>query len=150
MAIRYHHDGCRYRFVQRRLVARWLREVSSREGYAFGDLDVIFCSSERLLAMNREFLGHDYFTDIITFDYSDLEQLRYIAGELYIDVETVADNARNFSTTPLREMHRILVHGVLHLCGQGDKSPKDAKQMRSKEDRYLSLLDEMVAEVKDI
>lgn len=105
------------------------------------DLGVIFCSAERLLQMNNEFLQHDYFTDIITFDDSDLEGEGVVSGELYIDVETVADNARLYGATPLREMHRILAHGVLHLCGQGDKSEKDAKEMREKEDRYLALLD---------
>ncbi len=143
MAIHYHHDGCKYRFTQRRLIGRWLREVASQEGYAMDDVGVVFCSAERLLAMNREFLGHDYYTDIITFDNSDLEQMRYISGELYIDIETVADNAREFGVTPLREMHRILVHGVLHLCGQGDKSAEEAPQMRNKEEKYLSLLDSM-------
>lgn len=146
MAIHYHHDGTIYRFTQRRLINRWLREVAAQEGYSLDDIGVIFCSAERLLAMNREFLGHDYYTDIITFDYSDLEVMRYIAGELYIDVETVADNARSFDASPLREMHRILVHGVLHLCGQADKSDVAAKQMRSKEDKYLRLLDQMVVE----
>ncbi|MFR9619823.1 MAG: rRNA maturation RNase YbeY [Rikenellaceae bacterium] len=143
MAIHYHHDGCKYKFGQRRLIGRWLREVAAREGYELEDVGVIFCSAERLLAMNREFLGHDYYTDIITFDYSDLDIMRFIAGELYIDVETVADNARNFDSTPLREMHRIVVHGVLHLCGQGDKSEAEAPEMRRKENLYLDLLDEM-------
>lgn len=107
------------------------------------DLNVIFCSAERLLEMNREFLGHDYFTDIITFDDSDLEVTRTLAGELFIDTETVADNARLYATTSLREMHRILAHGVLHLSGQGDKSAKDAVEMRRKEEKYLALLDEL-------
>lgn len=94
--------------------------------------------------MNKEFLHHDYFTDIITFDDSDLESARTVAGELYIDIETVADNARLYDTTPLREMHRILVHGVLHLCGQGDKEADAAVEMRRKEDHYLELLDQLM------
>lgn len=141
MAISYFHDGCDYRFTQRRIINRWLRDVAVAEGYRLTDLGVIFCSAERLLAMNKEFLQHDYFTDIITFDDSDLEVTRTVAGELYIDVETVADNARLYDTTPLREMHRILVHGVLHLCGQGDKEPSAALEMRRKEELYLALLD---------
>lgn len=143
MAISYFQDDCKYRFTQRRRINAWLREVAQREGYRLTDLGVIFCSAERLLAMNKEFLQHDYFTDIITFDDSDLEVSRTVAGELYIDVETVADNARIYGATPLREMHRILVHGLLHLCGQGDKSPDSAIEMRSKEDRYLQLLDKL-------
>ncbi len=141
MAISYFHDGCNYRFTQRRIINRWLHDVAVAEGYRLTDLGVIFCSAERLLAMNKEFLQHDYFTDIITFDDSDLELTRTVAGELYIDVETVADNARLYDTTPLREMHRILVHGVLHLCGQGDKEATAATEMRRKEELYLALLD---------
>ncbi len=145
MAIRYFHDQCNYRFTQRRVINRWLRAVAQSEGYELVGLGVIFCSAERLLEMNREFLGHDYFTDIITFDDSDLEG-GVVEGELYIDVETVEDNAHLYATTPLREMHRILAHGVLHLCGQGDKSPADSVQMRGKEERALSLLDGLLAQ----
>ncbi|MFI3305189.1 MAG: rRNA maturation RNase YbeY [Rikenellaceae bacterium] len=145
MAIRYFNDNCTYRFVGRRTINRWLREVAQSEGYRVLDIGVIFCSAERLLAMNREFLQHDYYTDIITFDDSDLEG-GVISGELFIDVETVADNATLYGSTPLREMHRILVHGTLHLCGQGDKSLEDSVEMRAKEDRYLSLLDAIVEE----
>ncbi|MFI3282873.1 MAG: rRNA maturation RNase YbeY [Rikenellaceae bacterium] len=145
MAISYFHDGCNYKFTQRRIINRWLREVAEAEGFKLTDLGVIFCSAERLLAMNKEFLQHDYFTDIITFDDSDLEVSKTVAGELYIDVETVADNAKLYDATPLREMHRILVHGVLHLCGQGDKEPDTAIEMRRKEDLYLLLLDQIMS-----
>ncbi|MFI3259513.1 MAG: rRNA maturation RNase YbeY [Rikenellaceae bacterium] len=150
MAIAYYNDQCSYRFTQRRLINRWLKEVAKRESYRLTDLGVIFCSAARILEMNREFLGHDYFTDIITFDDSDLELTRSVAGELYIDVETVADNASKYDTTPLREMHRILSHGVLHLCGQGDKTPEDSLQMRAKEDLYLALLDEMTVSTAEV
>lgn len=104
-----------------------------------GDINIIFCSADRLLEINREFLQHDYFTDIITFDYSDLDE-GYISGDLFIDIETVADNATQYDATPLEEMHRILIHGVMHLCGQGDKSPEDAIAMRAKENKYLKNL----------
>lgn len=141
MAIRYFNDQCSYRFTNRRVVNSWLREVARLEGgYRIGEVGVVFCSAERLLEMNKEFLSHDYFTDIITFDDSDLEGEKIISGELYIDIETVADNARLYGATTLQEMHRIILHGVLHLCGQGDKSEGDAKEMRAKEERYLSLL----------
>ncbi|MFI3268788.1 MAG: rRNA maturation RNase YbeY [Rikenellaceae bacterium] len=140
MAISYFHDQSKYLFKNRRKVNQWLKQIALSEGYELVDLGVIFCSSERLLAMNNEFLGHDYFTDIITFDESDLDA-GYVAGELYIDVETVEDNATQYNTTPLREMHRILAHGVLHLTGQGDKSEKDAAEMRRKEEHYLSMFE---------
>jgi rRNA maturation RNase YbeY len=92
--------------------------------------------------MNRQFLGHDYFTDIITFDYSELGE-GFVAGDIFIDVETVADNARLYGATRREEMLRVIVHGLLHLCGQKDKSPRDNKQMHSKEDKYLALYHSM-------
>ena len=92
--------------------------------------------------MNIEFLGHDYFTDIITFDDSNLGE-GYIAGDIFIDIETVADNARLYGATARQEMLRVIVHGVLHLCGQKDKTPRAEKQMHKKEDKYLALLEQM-------
>jgi rRNA maturation RNase YbeY len=88
--------------------------------------------------MNIDFVGHDYFTDIITFDYSNLED-GYISGDIYIDYQTVTDNARIYKTTAASEMLRVVVHGVLHLCGQGDKTPETEAVMHSKEDKYLEL-----------
>ncbi len=137
--IRYNHDSCNYTFKNRRTINRWLKESASAEGYTMGELNIIFCSAERLLEINRQYLAHDYYTDIITFDYSSLDE-GYISGDLFIDVETVEDNAKQYGATPLDEMHRILVHGVMHLCGQGDKTPPEATEMRAKEERYLSLL----------
>ncbi len=137
--IRYNLDSCNYKFGNRRKINLWLKESAAAEGYEMGDVNVVFCSAERLLQINRQYLDHDYFTDIITFDYSDLDE-GYISGELYIDIETVADNAFQYGATPLDEMHRIVLHGVLHLCGQGDKSPSDAAAMRAKEEKYLALL----------
>lgn len=146
MAIRYHNDESSYRPAERRLLGRWLREVAAGEGnYRIEELNYIFCSSSKHRAMNIEFVGHDYFTDIITFDYSDLKE-GYVAGDVFIDVETVRDNARIYGTTFTREMHRVIAHGLLHLCGQKDKTPRAEKQMHRKEDKYLALLDEMRSE----
>lgn len=143
MDILYFNDECNYRLRDKRLLRRWLREVARREGnYQIEQVNYVFCSAERHRAMNIEFLGHDYFTDIITFDDSRLNE-GYIAGDIFIDVETVADNARIYGTTARREMLRVIVHGVLHLCGQKDKTPRAERQMHAKEDRYLVLLDEM-------
>lgn len=147
MAIRYHNDDCRYKPQSRRLISRWLREVAQAEGaYQIEELNYIFCSSTKHRAMNIEFVGHDYFTDIITFDYSDLKG-GTVAGDVFIDVETVRDNARIYHTTFRREMLRVIVHGLLHLCGQKDKSPRAEKQMHRKEDHYLARWEEMVEEV---
>ena len=136
--IRYYTDDCSYRLPQKRLTAAWLRTVAEAEGYILGDVNYIFCSSQRLLDMNRQFLGHDYFTDVITFDYSDRRGTRIVSGDIFIDVETVADNAREYGATHLEEMRRVVVHGVLHLCGQKDKTPTANRQMHRKEDKYLA------------
>jgi len=150
MAIRYHKEETGYLPKGRRLLSAWLREVALEErNCRIEELNYIFCSSEKHRAMNIQFVGHDYFTDIITFDYSSLKE-GYVAGDVYIDVETVRDNARIYGTTFGREMHRVIVHGLLHLCGQKDKTPHAEKQMHRKEDKYLALLDEMVGKAAGI
>lgn len=138
MAVKYYTDDCSYRLPEKRRTAAWLKEVAEAEGYRLGDVNYIFCSAARLLEMNKEFLGHDYFTDIITFDYSDRKGSRVVSGDIFIDVETVADNARIYGATKLQEMRRVVVHGVLHLCGQKDKTPRANAQMHRKEDKYLN------------
>lgn len=137
MAVKYYTDDCSYRLPEKRRTAAWLNEVAEAEGYRLGDVNYIFCSAARLLEMNKEFLGHDYFTDIITFDYSDLKGSGVVSGDIFIDVETVADNARIYGATKIQEMRRVVVHGVLHLCGQKDKTPRANAQMHRKEDKYL-------------
>lgn len=140
--IRYYTDDCSYRLPQKRRTAAWLRAVAESEGYRLGDVAYIFCSARRLLEMNRQFLGHDYFTDVITFDYSDRKTTRVVSGDVFIDVETVADNARQYGATRLQEMRRVVVHGLLHLCGQRDKTPRTNRQMHRKEDEYLKAWEE--------
>ena len=138
--VRYYNDSCNYALPAKRLTSAWLKSVAEQEGYTLGDVTYIFCSAERLLEMNRQFLGHDYFTDVITFDYSDRKGERVAAGDIFIDVETVADNARIYGATKLHEMRRVVVHGLLHLCGQKDKTPRTERQMHRKEDKYLAQL----------
>ena len=142
--VRYYNDDCTYRLRDKRLIAKWLKQTAEAEGYILGDVTYIFCSSTVHRKMNIDFIGHDYFTDVITFDYSDRKGSRVVAGDVFIDVETVTDNARIYGVTALQEMRRVVVHGLLHLCGQKDKTPRAEKQMHRKEDKYLALLDEMV------
>ena len=141
MAVRYYTEDCTYRLPAKRLTAKWLAKVAQGEGYKLGDVNYIFCSAEKLLEMNRQYLHHDYFTDVITFDYSDRRGTKIISGDVFIDIETVADNASQYGATRLQEMRRVVVHGVLHLCGQGDKTPYTNKQMHRKEDKYLKFWD---------
>ena len=111
--------------------------MAQAEGYTLGDVTYIFCSAQRLLEMNRQYLGHDYFTDVITFDYSDRKGTRIVSGDIFIDVETVADNARQDGFAAVQELRRVVVHGVLHRCGEGDKTARTNAQMHRKEDKYL-------------
>lgn len=143
MAVRYYNDDCTYRLPQKRLTTQWLHDIAREEGYELGEVSYIFCSAARLLEMNRQFLGHDYFTDVITFDYSDRKGSGIVSGDIFIDVETVADNARCYGATTLREMRRVVAHGLLHLCGQKDKTPRTNAQMHRKEDLYLARWQEL-------
>ena len=137
--VRYYNDSTTYRFLKKRRVADWLRTVAKSEGYTLGDVTYIFCSSAVHRQMNIDYIGHYYFTDVITFDYSDLKGEGYVSGDIFIDVETVADNARIYGSTARQEMLRVVVHGLLHLCGQKDKTPRAEKQMHRKEDKYLQI-----------
>ena len=143
--VRYYNDSTTYRLREKRKIAAWLKCVADEEGYTLGDVTYIFCSSEVHRKMNIDFIGHDYFTDIITSDYTDRKGTRVVSGDIFIDVETVADNARIYGATAREEMLRVVVHGVLHLCGQKDKSPRAEKQMHCKEDKYLALYKQMFA-----
>ncbi|TXI84049.1 MAG: rRNA maturation RNase YbeY [Crocinitomicaceae bacterium] len=114
--------------------ALWLERVVLEEGFELGDINLVFCSDEALLKMNINFLQHDYYTDIITFDYCEDG---FVSGDLFISIDRVIDNAVELKTDYDSELKRVCVHGVLHLCGYKDKSDEDEKQMRLKEDFYL-------------
>jgi rRNA maturation RNase YbeY len=116
------------------LFSFWLDNAVSEEGKTTGEITVIFCSDEYLLVMNRQYLDHDYYTDIITFDYTEGS---IVSGDLFISVDRVYENAQGLDFDRAIELRRVCVHGVLHLCGYGDKSFPEAKLMRDKEDYYL-------------
>ena len=121
--------------LDERKVSRWIRSVAADYGFAVGNINYIFCSDERELAVNREFLGHDYYTDVITFDYSTPSTLN---GDIFISLDTVRSNAQMVGTSFDNELLRILIHGVLHLTGQGDKTPETKAQMTAKEEKALA------------
>lgn len=123
--------------LDERMIERWIRAVAAGYGYAVGNLNYIFCDDERELEVNREFLGHDYYTDVITFDYSTLTT---ISGDIFISLDTVRSNAEAADVPFMDELHRIIVHGALHLTGQGDKTPETKAQMTAKEEAALELL----------
>jgi rRNA maturation RNase YbeY len=118
-------------------LTNWISKVCITENYNLGDISLIFCSDEYLLDMNRTHLDHDYYTDIITFDYTDNQ---IVSGDLFISIDRVRDNATDFNVSFEHELHRVIIHGVLHLCGYKDKSDDEEKLMRTKENNALSLI----------
>ncbi|MBQ6977199.1 MAG: rRNA maturation RNase YbeY [Paludibacteraceae bacterium] len=122
--------------LDERKVTRWIRSVAADYNFAVGNINYIFCSDERELEVNRQFLGHDYYTDVITFDYSTPSTL---SGDIFISLDTVRSNAEMVGTSFENELLRILIHGVLHLTGQGDKTPETKAQMTAKEEHALAL-----------
>lgn len=115
----------------------WLASVIKSEDYKEGEINVILCSDEYLLKLNQQFLDHDTYTDIISFDYRVGKELH---GDIYISVDRVEENAETYQVEFSHELSRVMVHGVLHFCGYKDKSSKDQKRMRAKENHYLDLL----------
>lgn len=134
--ISYHFENTDFVFRERDLNNRWLRTVAESEMKRIGDIAVIFCSDGYLLDVNRKYLGHDYFTDIITFDYCEGERL---SGDLFISVDSVRENAFEYGTEFADELNRVMVHGLLHLIGYDDHTEEDVKTMREKENQYLEI-----------
>lgn len=122
---------------ERSSLKSFVKELFKREKKQLNELNYVFCSDDYLLNINRLHLKHDFYTDIITFDLSERNQP--INAEIYISVDRVRDNAKNFNTSIKKEMHRVIFHGVLHLCGYKDKTKKDQEMMRKMEDKYLTL-----------
>lgn len=135
--IRYSNDSIEMPEIDERRLNRWIKAVAADYGFSVGNINYIFCSDERELAVNREFLGHDYYTDVITFDYSTGTTLN---GDIFISLDTVRSNAEMVGTTFEDELRRIIIHGVLHLTGQGDKTPETKEQMTAKENKALDKL----------
>lgn len=134
--IRFFNEDSPYKLPQKLATRQWLKQQAEAEGFQVGDLNYIFCSDEHVLQVNRDYLQHDFYTDIITFDQSEEEDL--IEGDIFISVDRVADNAQQLNVEPILEMRRVLAHGLLHLCGYGDKSPEEEQAMRAKEDEWLA------------
>ena len=118
----------------------WIRQVAASHSYETGNINYLFMNDEDILIANRQFVGHDYYTDIITFDYSRGSR---IAGDIMISLDTVASNAVKFGVPYSREQMRVIIHGVLHLCGINDKGPGEREIMESNEDEALALWDNM-------
>jgi probable rRNA maturation factor len=128
--IQYISEGVNPPDLQKQKTNRWIKETAAEYGKKAGDIAYIFCSDERILEVNKQYLQHDYYTDIITFDYSEGQ---IISGDIFISIDTVKTNAEEFGVTFEQELNRILIHGILHLCGQDDKTPELRLEMTRKE-----------------
>ena len=134
--VSYFTEDIVFPFKEKRLTSRWLKFVAESEAKRLGDIAVIFCSDNYILDVNIKYLQHDYYTDIITFDYCEGNRL---SGDLFISIDSVKENASFYGTEFADELNRVIVHGVLHLIGYDDHTKADIATMRSKENYYLSL-----------
>ena len=120
----------------RRITTKWIGDVAKHHGKKAGEIAYIFCSDEKILEVNRQYLQHDYYTDIITFDYTDGD---VINGDIFISIDTVRSNAEQYGTPFDEELRRIVIHGILHLCGQEDKTPEARREMTRQVDEALGM-----------
>lgn len=136
MAIRFSSQIEDFELPEASNVIKWIAEVVNRRGKSVGNISYLFCDDEYMLGVNRQYLDHDTYTDIITFDYV---VANLISGDIFISVDRVGENAQQFGVEFERELHRVIIHGVLHLLGQGDKSDDEAREMRRQEEEALAL-----------
>ena len=136
--VAFYFEDTDFKLRHKTRIKEWLRLVAESEVFTLGNISVIFCSDNYILDINQKYLQHDYFTDIITFDYSEGGR---ISGDLFISVDSVRENSVEYGTEFEDELHRVIVHGILHLIGYDDHTEDEIKTMRSKEDYYLSLFE---------
>jgi rRNA maturation RNase YbeY len=132
----FYVEDISFNLSSKREIKSWLKTVAEAEGKHTGDIAVVFCSDAYLLQLNRRYLQHDYYTDIITFDYTEGLTL---CGDLFISIDTVRANGARYRQPFEDELHRVILHGLLHLCGYGDATPAQQKTMRSLENKYLAM-----------
>jgi len=135
----YEAEGVKFPNIKKRETTSWIRQVAASYGKKVGEIGYLFVNDEKILEVNNQFLGHDYYTDIITFDYCEGKT---ISGDIYISVDTVFTNADKFSRPYDEELHRVIIHGILHLCGINDKGPGEREIMEAAENKALEMLKE--------
>lgn len=134
--ISYQTDGVKMPAIKRRENSAWVKRVAATYGKKIGDVAYIFVNDDKILEVNQQYLQHDYYTDIITFDYSEGE---VISGDLFISLDTVRTNAEQVGATYEQELNRVIIHGILHLCGINDKGPGEREIMEAAENKALSI-----------
>lgn len=135
--IHYFSEDIAFNLKDKRKINSWIKKTIEMENFNPGDINFIFCSDTYLLELNKEYLNHHTLTDIITFDSSDEENT--ISGDIFISIDRIKENAETLNVNFTTELHRVIIHGILHLCGYTDKSKDEKQAMREKEDHYLSL-----------
>ena len=136
--VSYQTEGVPMHDIKRRETTEWIKAVAASYGKRVGEVAYIFCDDEKILEVNRQYLQHDYYTDIITFDYTEGDR---IGGDLFISLDTVESNAQQYADGDYRrELHRVVIHGILHLCGINDKGPGERELMEAAENRALAML----------
>ena len=134
--ISYNTENVKMPAIRKRDTSAWIRRVAASYGKKVGEVGYLFCDDEKTLEVNREFLKHDYYTDIITFDYCEGDTLN---GDIVISLDTVRSNAQQLGKDYSEELHRVIIHGILHLCGQNDKAPGERELMEAAEDKALAM-----------
>ncbi len=156
--ITYHlHDtlqNAKFKIKNKRILNSWIKEIISEHQYKVGDINIILVDDQEILRINKEYLSHNYYTDIITFDTSEYDEdlalieestrvsrkVKSISSDIFISVDTVRENAGKYNVDELEELHRVIIHGILHLIGYDDHDPKDKEKMREAERTSLTLL----------
>jgi probable rRNA maturation factor len=136
-SVNFFEEDIRFKLKDKTKVKTWVKATIEAEGYKLQELNYIFCSDEYLLGINQQYLDHDTYTDIITFDNSEKEKV--ITGDIFISIDRIRENAAKFNSSELNELHRVIIHGALHLLGYKDKTAESKKKMTAKEDQYLSI-----------
>lgn len=138
--ITYNVEGVRMPAIKKRATNAWIKAVAASYGRRVGEVGYMFVDDEKILEVNNEYLGHNFYTDVITFDYDEDD---VINGDIVISLDTVRSNAELFGKTYDDELHRVIIHGILHLCGIDDKGPGERELMEAAENRALALLSDM-------
>ena len=139
--ITYNVEGAKMPKIKKRETTAWIKAVAKSYGRRVGEVGYMFVNDDKILEVNREYLGHDYYTDVITFDYDEDD---VVSGDVVISLDTVASNAHLFNKTYEEELYRVIIHGILHLCGINDKGPGEREQMEAPENKALALRQQLL------
>lgn len=137
MEITFQSEGVEHPQINEKKLSQWIESVANKHDREIGEISYLFCDDEKILEVNQEYLNHDFFTDIITFDYSEENT---ISGDIIISLQTVESNSQMYKTEYTEELHRVIIHGILHLCGLNDLTDDEEKTMREAEDEALEML----------